>query len=184
MKIAVLHGGTRPNGNTEALTKIATEGVSCEHIYLKDYHILPIIDQRHDASGFQERDDDYNRLLDLILPCDLLIFSTPIYWYSMSAQMKLFIDRWSQSLRDSNYPDFKKQMAAKKAYVLSVGGDDPLIKGLPMIQQFQHIFSFVGMEFSGYLIGSANQPGEIQQDERALLAAKQLNEQLRNGTLF
>ena len=178
MSIAVIDGGTRPNGNTEILTNYAIQGMSAERIYLRDYQIQPIIDMRHSPEGFQDRNDDYNSIIDRILLHDILIFSTPIYWYSMSGIMKNFIDRWSQTLRDPNYPDFKKKMAVKKAYIIAVGGDDPSIKGLPMIQQFQYIFDFVGIEFAGYIIGEGNKPEEINQDIEALFKAEQLQKNL------
>lgn len=180
MTIAVIHGGNRPNGNVEILTKLATEGLAVEEIYLKDYLIEPIIDKRHADEGFPEINDDYNSIIDRILPHDILIFSTPIYWYSMTGTMKNFIDRWSQTLKDPIYSDFKTLMASKKAYVIAVGGDDPYIKGLPMIQQFQHIFDFVGTTFEGYIIGSGNRPGEITEDLTALAAAEQLRKKLQS----
>ncbi|WP_400246653.1 flavodoxin family protein [Niallia sp. JL1B1071] len=68
---------------------------------------------RHTLEGFQTRTDDYNAIIDLVLAHDILIFSTPIYWFSMSGLMKNFIDRWSHFLRDVNYPDFQEKMAAK-----------------------------------------------------------------------
>ena len=180
MTIAVIHGGGRPNGNTETLTKIATQDLSVEEIYLKEYSIEPIIDKRHSKEGFQEVNDDYNSIIDRILTHDILIFSTPIYWYTMTGTMKMFIDRWSHTLKDKNYPHFKEQMAQKKAYVIAVGGDDPYIKGLPLIQQFQHIFNFIGIQFEGYIIGEANKPDEITQDLKALSEAKQLRHTLQN----
>ncbi|MEH7342927.1 flavodoxin family protein [Bacillus sp. JJ1532] len=179
MTIAVIYGGSRPNGNTETLTKLATQGLVVEEIYLKEYLIEPILDKRHAEEGFPEVNDDYNVVIDRILPHDILLFSTPIYWYSMSGIMKNFIDRWSQTLRDTKYPDFKKQMSQKRAYVIAVGGDQPYIKGLPMIQQFQHIFDFVGTTFEGYIIGEGNRPGDIAQDLKALYAAEQLRKKLQ-----
>jgi multimeric flavodoxin WrbA len=178
MPIAVIYGGTRPNGNSEILTEQVIQEIATEKIYLRDYHIQPIIDMRHAEEGFQERNDDYNSIIDRIRPHDILIFSTPIYWYSMSGTMKNFIDRWSQTLRDPKYPDFKSKMASKKAYVIAVGGDDPYIKGLPLIQQFQYIFDFMGIEFAGYILGNGNKPGEVLQDEAALFAATQLRKLL------
>ncbi|MFO7317953.1 MAG: flavodoxin family protein [Bacilli bacterium] len=178
MSIAVIYGGTRPNGNSEILTEQVIQEMAAEKIYLRDYHIQPIIDMRHTEEGFQEREDDYNSIIDRILPHDILIFSTPIYWYSMSGTMKNFIDRWSQTLRDPKYPDFKSKMASKKAYVIAVGGDDPSIKGLPLIQQFQYIFDFMGIEFAGYILGNGNKPGEILQDKVALSAAAQMRNKL------
>ena len=178
MSIAVIYGGTRPNGNSEILTEQVIQEMAAEKIYLRDYHIQPIIDMRHTEEGFQEREDDYNSIIDRILPHDILIFSTPIYWYSMSGTMKNFIDRWSQTLRDPKYPDFKSKMASKKAFVIAVGGDDPYIKGLPLIQQFQYIFDFMGIEFAGYILGNGNKPGEILQDKVALSAAAQMRNKL------
>jgi len=179
MTIAVIYGGTRLNSNTEILTEHVIRGINTEEIFLRDYSILPIIDMRHSEEGFQDRNDNYNSIIDRIMEHDILIFSTPIYWYSMSGTMKNFIDRWSQTLRDSKYPDFKSKMANKKAYVIAVGGDDPYIKGLPMIQQFKHIFDFMGIEFMGYLLGDGNRPGDIYQDKIALFNAEQLREKLK-----
>ncbi|QQZ09681.1 flavodoxin family protein [Heyndrickxia vini] len=175
MTIAVIYGGTRTNGNTETLTDLAVNGVEVEKIYLSDNIIQPIIDGRHSEEGFQEVSDDYNFIIDQLLPHDTWIFATPIYWYSMSGVMKNFIDRWSQTMRDTNYPEFKAQMSKKKAYVIAVGGDDPYIKGLPMIQQFQHIFDFMGMSFDGYVLGEGNKPGDILNDKKAMCAATELS---------
>lgn len=179
MSVVVILGGTRPQGNTEILTEKALTNIKAERIYLGDFHIESIIDKRHDTAGFHDRNDDYNSILDRILPHDTIIFATPIYWYSMSGIMKNFIDRWSQSLRDANYPNFKQQMAAKKGYVIAVGGDAPHIKGLPMIQQFQFIFGFIGMEFAGYILGIGNKPGDIMADQKAIYAARELNQLLK-----
>lgn len=180
MTIAVIHGGGRPNGNTEILTKKVIKDISVDEIYLKKYAIDPIVDQRHAEGGFAEVNDDYNTIIDRILKHEVLIFSTPIYWYSMTGTMKNFIERFSQTLKDEKYPDFKEKMAQKKAYVVAVGGDNPYMKGLPLIQQFQYIFDFIGeVQFEGYIIGEANQPGAIYQDQRALFAAKQLRDTLQ-----
>jgi len=180
MTIAVIYGGSRQNGNSETLTDLAIQGLEAEKLYLRDLQIQPIIDGRHAKEGFRDVADDYNFIIDRILPHDTLVFSTPIYWYSMSGMMKTFIDRWSQTLRDANYPDFRRQMAQKKAYVIAVGGDDPNVKGLPMIQQFQHIFDFMGISFEGYILGEGNKPEDILDDKNALYAAGQLQKKLKD----
>ncbi|WP_054950206.1 flavodoxin family protein [Numidum massiliense] len=179
MSLAVIYGGSRENGNTETLTERAVQKLTVEKIYLRDYAIQPIVDERHAAGGFQDVNDEYNSIIDRILPHDILIFATPIYWYSMSGTMKTFIDRWSHTLRDTKYPDFKNSMQAKKTYVIAVGGDEPSIKGLPLIQQFRYIFDFIGLSFAGYIIGEGNKPGDIYKDAKALFAAEQLNHTLR-----
>ncbi|WP_307394361.1 flavodoxin family protein [Bacillus horti] len=175
MSIAVIYGGTRQNGNTEILTKRTIKDLEVVSLHLKEYTIKPIEDMRHTEAGFQDVGDDYNFLMDQMMQNDILIFSTPIYWYSMSGTMKNFIDRWSQTLRDPKYKDFRDRMSKKKAYVIIAGGDSPHIKGLPLIQQFNYIFDFVGLPFEGYIIGEGNKPGDIYEDQKAFYAADQLH---------
>jgi hypothetical protein len=95
--------------------------------------------------------------------------------------MKNFVDRFSQSLRDETL-HFKESMSLKKAYVITVGGDNPRIKALPLIQQFQYIFDFLGTEFAGYFIGKANAPDEIQSDHRSLSEALEFKRALQKHT--
>lgn len=178
MKILVLHGSSRDGGNTEELTNLALEGIPHTQIVLREKNIKSIHDQRHDPEGFAPVADDYDEVVEAVLAHDTLIFSTPIYWYGMSGHMKNFVDRWSQSLRDKRYA-FKDELAKKHAYVITTGGDQPRLKGLPLIQQFQYIFGFVGMSFDGYIIGEGNKPHDILHDKRALADAKNLNEALK-----
>jgi len=176
--IAVIYGGTRDEGNTEMLAKQAVAGLGAESIYLRDYRIRPIEDRRHAPGGFKDVDDDYNVVIDRVLAHDVLLFATPIYWYGMTGLMKNFVDRWSQTLRDADRPQFREWMKAKTAYVIAVGGDEPRLKGLPLVKQFQHIFEFFGMKYGGYILGEANQPGEIAGDEVALFQAERLRAEL------
>lgn len=176
MKILMINGSSRPDGNTEFLTNIALKDIPHESIYLKDLTIYPIEDLRHTKQGFQPVDDDYDSIIEEILKHDVLVLATPIYWYSMSGIMKNFIDRFSQAIRDSRYPDLKSHLQTMETFVITVGGDNPRIKGLPMIQQFNYIFEFLDMPFSGYVIGHASRPGEIINDERAISEAQKLNQ--------
>ncbi|RUS45113.1 flavodoxin family protein [Cohnella sp. AR92] len=179
MRIAVIYGGTRANGNTELLAERVVAGLQADRIHLKDYTVYPIEDLRHAEGGFQEVGDDYSALIDRVLQNDILVFATPIYWYGMSGSMKNFVDRWSQTLRDADRPRFRERMSEMTAYVVAVGGDRPRLKGLPLALQFQHIFDFFGARYAGYLLGEGNRPGEILDDEEALRKAELWNEELK-----
>lgn len=174
MEIIVFHGSTRVHGNTEFLAYQAVPKEKGTHIYLRDYTVNSIIDQRHDAKGFDPNTDNHQWLIDQMLAHEIIVFATPIYWYSMSGPMKTFIDRWSQILRDPAYPHFREALSKKKVYLIAVGGDTPTIKGLPLVQQFNYICQFYKMSFEGYVIGKASKPGEILQDKPALKAASLL----------
>lgn len=177
MKILALLGSTRKNGNSQFLTETILEGTDHTIVSLADKQINAIIDERHSEAGFSPVDDDYEEVLDLLLSHDVLIFSTPLYWYGMSGPMKNFFDRWSQYLRDEKL-NLKEELTKKKAYVVVTGGSSAKVKGLPLIQQFNYIFEFVNMEFVDYVIGAGVKPGEIKEDKLALEKAKQWREEL------
>ncbi|WP_180979937.1 flavodoxin family protein [Mesotoga sp. B105.6.4] len=42
-------------------------------------------------------EDDMLDLYGEVVAADVIIFSTPIYWWNMSAQLKTFLDRLSRS---------------------------------------------------------------------------------------
>jgi multimeric flavodoxin WrbA len=174
MKIAVIHGSTRENSNTEYLTYHAVPKEKGTHIYLRNHYVQPIIDKRHAADGFPVAKDDHEKLITKMLEHDIIVFSTPIYWYSMSGPMKIFIDRWSQIMKTAHFSHFREELKNKQAYLIAVGGDNPRVKGLPLIQQFNYICQFYGMAFSGYVIGKASRPGEMKKDLAALKAASLL----------
>lgn len=178
MKLLVMYSSSRRHANSEILAERVIQDLPATRLFLTDHQILPIEDMRHTEEGFGFVDDDYDQIIHQVLDHEILLFSAPIYWYGMPARMKLFFDRWSQSLRDQRFA-FKSEMSKKRAYVVLTGGDAPRLKGLPLIQQFQYIFDFVGMEFAGFLIGDGNRPGEILSDQRALLEASALNAALR-----
>ncbi|CAM5222696.1 Multimeric flavodoxin WrbA OS=Ureibacillus acetophenoni OX=614649 GN=SAMN05877842_11148 PE=4 SV=1 [Ureibacillus acetophenoni] len=102
MKIVAFIGSSRSNGNTEKLTDVFLEGIDFKKVYLKDLTIKPIEDKRHTEEGFSIVDDDHDFIIETILESDVLVFSTPIYWYSTSGLMKNLIDRFSQAILDED----------------------------------------------------------------------------------
>ena len=87
-------GSARKNGETK---KVVTEFLrisDCDLIDLKDYNISHF-DYKH-----LNRNDDFIALMKRITKSyDVLIFATPVYWYSMSGIMKVFFDRLTDLLR-------------------------------------------------------------------------------------
>lgn len=178
MNIMVLLGSSRRNGNTEYLVEEALKGVNYKSVYLLDVHMDPIVDQRHESNGFDDVDDEYEKLFKEFLNQDIIVFATPLYWFGMSGQMKTFFDRWSQYMREDQY-NFKEKMSQKKAYVIITGENPPpKTAALPLIQQFQYIFEYVGIEFADYITGKANKPNEIRHDPHAITKAQMWNKEI------
>ena len=59
--------------------------------------------------------DDTNLTIEKIAEADMIIFATPVYWWGMSAQLKLIIDKcYCRGL----------QLKNKKVGTIVVGGED------------------------------------------------------------
>lgn len=177
MGIAVIYGSSRRKGNSEQLADLVVEGFEADKIHLSDYTIEPIRDYRHTEKG-PYPDDDYYHVIERVLAQDVLLFATPIYWYGASGLTKTFIDRWSQSLREDR-DNFLAKFATKTAWVIGIGDDEPQVKGIPLVQQFRHIFEFTGTTFAGHILGQGNKPGDIVQDAEALAKVEEIRAKLR-----
>lgn len=183
MNIMALLGSSRRDGNTEYLVDKVLQDIDHQTIYLLDNKVNPIVDERHTEKGFSYVDDDYEKLFFEFLKQDIIIFGSPLYWFGMSGQLKIFFDRWSHYLKDDRF-NLKEEMSKKSAYVIVTGENpDPKVAALPLIQQFNHIFEYVGMEFADYIIGKANKPNDILNDPVALMKADLWNENLKKFTL-
>ncbi|ATH60949.1 MULTISPECIES: flavodoxin family protein [Staphylococcus] len=176
--ITVLFGGSRPEGNTAQLTKMALKGHDYEWFDLTQYRLNPVRDVRHDGSVITVYEDDYKKIIDKVLASDTVIFASPVYWYSLSASLKAFIDHWSETLMDPDYRDFKTKMSEKDFRLIIVGGDFPKVKAKPCITQMKYSLEFLGGTLSGYIIGTAEKPGDIKKDSYALDRAQEWQETL------
>ena len=80
-----------------------------------DYTISPF-DYEH-----KNKDDDFLALAKQLLNYEHLIFATPMYWYSMSGQMKVFFDRLSDLMTIEK--NLGRQLRGKTCSVLATGSD-------------------------------------------------------------
>ena len=117
MKIIIINGSAR-KGNTltaiNALIKGASEKNEIEVIEPDKLQIAPCKGcgacQCH--KGCVDNDDT-NPTIDKIAAADMILFTTPVYWWGMSAQLKLVIDKcYCRGL----------QLKNKKVGVIAVGG--------------------------------------------------------------
>ena len=97
MKIVIINGSAR-RGNTltaiDAFIKGASEKNEIEIIQPDRLHIAPCkgcgVCQCYKGCIDQ---DDTNPTIDKITAADVILFATPVYWWGMSAQLKLIIDK-------------------------------------------------------------------------------------------
>ena len=98
-KIMVIAGSPRKGGNSDLLCDELIRGADesgniTEKIYLNDLHILPCqACYGCRSTGKCVQKDDMANLLAKMIAADVIVLATPVYFYSMSGQMKTMIDR-------------------------------------------------------------------------------------------
>lgn len=111
--------------------------------------------------------DDMQPLYDQYVGADTLVYTTPVYWWGVSAQLKLFIDRL--------YALGTEPHKGKKLYLIAVGADE--VEGVQyelIRKQFVEICDYCGIDFAGYLPVSADDDHPAKQNRQAVQAARTL----------
>jgi multimeric flavodoxin WrbA len=106
---------------------------------------------------------------------DGIVIASPIYWFTISAQTKLFMDRWYALGGDDGY-----ELAGKKfGIVLAYADADPFTSGaVNALRTFQDAFNFIGAEVMGTVYGSAWKAGEIKKNQPLMGAAYELGKKM------
>ncbi len=118
MSVVAILGSSRADGETaRLLDEVLSHFPEAERFDLGALRIAPY-SYEHVHSG-----DDFLPLARQILKAQTIIFASPVYWYSMSGQMKIFFDRLTD-LTDPPYKALGRQLAGKTVYAVATGGDD------------------------------------------------------------
>lgn len=100
MKIIILQGSPNKKGSTSILAESFTKGAleaghKVERFDLAKMNIHPCIGCV--ACGYEGpcvQKDDNQQIREAILGADMVVFATPLYYYGMSAQLKIVVDRF------------------------------------------------------------------------------------------
>ena len=100
MNIVVLSGSPRKGGNTAIMVEAFKEGaVSAGHavevVDVASKKIAPCCACKYCYAhgGDCALDDDMTQVRESLKQADMVVFASPVYWFDISAQLKLVIDR-------------------------------------------------------------------------------------------
>ena len=100
MKILVLAGSPHKKGTSNTLVEEFAKGAKdagkkVEIIDLAKSNIHPCLGCDHcGMNGDCIQKDDGNEILNKILESDCILFASPVYYYNVSSQLKMMIDRF------------------------------------------------------------------------------------------
>jgi len=104
-----------------------------------------------------------------------LVIASPVYWFNMSAQTKIFLDRLH------GLPAYKDDALKGKriAIAMSYGGEDPFDSGcVNALRSFQDSFAYKESNIVGMVYGSAEGAEEIASNEKLMQEAVDLGKKL------
>lgn|SRR5574344_247789 len=153
-KILVISSSHRKGGNSDSLCdefiKGAVEsGNDVEKIALRDKKINYCLGcgacNNNNYGGCVQK-DDVNEIVSKMVDSDVIVFATPIYFYTMSGQMKTFIDRCC-----SKYT----KISNKEFYLIMTAADGREQSFYRAVEEFQGFFACLeGVTERGLLLGA------------------------------
>lgn len=180
-KILIINSSPRKQSNSRILAAKVAEGAtrkghSVKTIEIGRANIRPCM-----ACGTCQKNpgkciikDDMAGFYCNLAEADILIFSSPIYFYSINGQMKVFLDR--------TYPLVPGIFRNKRIGGVFVYGDvDPVKSGcINAIRMFQDLDNgeHIGVKWIGAVYGSLREQGEAENAHELLNAAKKFGESL------
>lgn len=183
MLIVAVYGSPREGGNTdilmEAFLKPIEEKEEIRRFYLRNLVLKPCISCGGcDRTGICVFKDDIWNVYESIEQARAFIVSSPIYFASVSAQLKILIDR-AQSFWVRKYVlGYENSSVLRKGFFISVGAvnTDKHFKNAKFVVQ-SHM-NTLNIKYSGELFfPGVERKGEIKNMSGAINKATQSGEQ-------
>ena len=173
--IVILTGSMRKNGNTARLAESFAEGASVnnnvEIVSVAEYNVAPCTGcnscfTREGGACFQK--DDMVKIYEKLKNADIVVISSPVYFYGISAQLKAVVDRLHTPMRNTFH--------IKKLGLLLVGAAELPNLFEPIIMQM--VLDFFKLESIGtVLVHGVRDIGDIE-NSSALKEAYELGKSL------
>jgi multimeric flavodoxin WrbA len=182
MKVLGILGSPRAGGNSDllldqALAGAKEAGAEVEKIVLSRKKISGCLDcQKCNESGICVIKDDMPEIHRKILEADAVLHSVPVYFWSMTAQMKAYLDRWC-AFFDAEWrwhKHYYPRLKGKKIGLITVCGDPDVRTADPIVHSFRTTCQFTKLNFIGPVMASASAKGDIARDEKAKKEAYEL----------
>lgn len=122
-KVLIISGSPRKGGNSDILCDEFMRGAKesgndVEKIFLRDKKVAPCnacYFCRDNGNGQCAIKDDMCEILDKMQAANTIVMSSPVYFYSIDAQMKALIDRCVARWRDMPNKEFYYIMTAAES---------------------------------------------------------------------
>lgn len=139
MNVLAILGSARGDGHTLALLELVLGGRDAARIDLRDLQI-----QHYEYERPLDR-DDFAAVAHAMLQHDVIVFATPVYWYSMSGRMKTLFDRLTDLVTVRK--DLGRKLAGRTVFVVACGSEEALPDGFEV--PFRETAGYLHMGYGG-----------------------------------
>jgi len=186
-EVLLFLGSPRKKGNSEVLAEAVCRGIkqgggSYEIVRLADLNFSPCIGCGGcNKTGHCVVEDQMIPLYDKIESARRVIMVSPIYFYSITAQAKAFVDR-CQALWNRKYLQVKKgtwkQDPDRKGYLVAVAATQGERVFDGAILTMQYAYDAMGLIYGGdFLVRGVDKRGEMAKDVETLKKAEEFGKQ-------
>ena len=152
MKITVLFGSPNRKGSTNFLVENFVRGATdagheCEVLDVCHMDIHPCTGCV--ACGFEgpcAQKDDVEQIREKLLSSDMVVFATPLYYYGMSAQLKIVVDRFCAYNSSLNSRHLKSALLT-----VAWNADDWTFEALEA--HYKTLVRYINFEDKGMILG-------------------------------
>jgi multimeric flavodoxin WrbA len=177
LKSEILVASPRKYGNTFTLSNhfnnlLDNSNTKSHLVDLYKYEIKPCMDCRGCKTDLMKciQKDEFETIAEKLESADLIVFASPIYWYTPTAKMKLFIDRLRPYYSN-------KKLSGKMAAIILCSSSGEVDCDLT-VEMYRRIFNTFEMNFLGVVISKAYDLGEAAKDIKAIKDIKKLSEKI------
>ena len=186
MQITSLLGSAKKKGNTATVlgwveNELQSLGHDVERIYLNNKSIGGCLGcakcRENPAEIACVQKDDAIDIMEQMISSDVILFASPIYFWSFSAQIKALIDRGYSLVTNYHKPGHTSLLKGKRIGLLVTGADAYEDNAEGMFIAFDRIVDFFLAKKSGELyVGDCSVPADLSEEikERALELARSL----------
>ena len=158
MKILGIYGSARKGGNSDQLLDKVLEGTEVSgseisRVYARDLKMSGCLACGGcDKTGKCVVKDDMQTVYPLLGDADIIFIASPIYFYGLSGQLKLIIDRaqamWSKRMLEKTAEE-RKSYDSGKGYLIAVGATrgENLFEGSQLTAKY--FFDALDMSYEG-----------------------------------
>ena len=175
MKVLGIMGSPRVGGNSDILLEQALAGAKAagaevEKIILDKKKIAGCKDcKKCNKMGVCAIKDDMGEIQKKILEAYAVIHSGPVYFWSMTSQMKAYLDRWCVFF-DAEWrwqKVYYPRMKGKRIGLITVCGDPDVHTADPIVHSFKSTAEMTKLTWLGAVMASAADRGDVSKDEAA-----------------